>query len=146
MILINSEKKSFCFAEGPALSLIKFTSVPVNLHDSSSYAATAAFGNEQRHPSRRAGRALDHLHPSFEGVLALGSEEVNVGLELQFEHVLFVDAVGLIRGAHRVPEQGEARQGEIILMSFVEEQAEVGEHHPELLPTIAVFELSEQIS
>lgn len=134
--------KKVCFAEGPALRVIRFTSVPVNLHDSSS----SAFGNEQRHPSRRTGRALDHLHPSFKGVLALGSEEVNVGLELQFEHVLFVDAVGLVGGAHRVSEQRETRQREIVLMSFVEEQAEVCENHPEFLPAVAVFELSEQIS
>lgn len=31
-------------------------------------------------------------------------------------------------------------------MSFIEEQAEVGEDHPELLPAIAVLELSQQIS
>lgn len=32
------------------------------------------------------------------------------------------------------------------LMSFIEEQAEVGKDHPELLPAIAVLELSQQIS
>lgn len=30
-------------------------------------------------------------------------------------------------------------------MRFVEEQAEVGEHHPQLLPAIAVLELSQQV-
>lgn len=30
-------------------------------------------------------------------------------------------------------------------MRFVEEQAEVGEYHPQLLPAIAVLELSQQV-
>lgn len=53
----------------------------------------------------------------FKGVLAFCPEEVNMGLELQFEDVLLVDAVGLFWGAHRVAEQGEARQGEVILQT-----------------------------
>lgn len=32
------------------------------------------------------------------------------------------------------------------LVWLVEEEAEVGEHHPEFLPTVAVFELSQQVS
>lgn len=31
------------------------------------------------------------------------------------------------------------------LVRFVEEQAEVGEDHPQLLPAIAVLELSQQV-
>ena len=31
-------------------------------------------------------------------------------------------------------------------MGFVEEQAEIGEDHPEFLPAIAIFELSQQVS
>jgi hypothetical protein len=31
-------------------------------------------------------------------------------------------------------------------MCFIEEQAEVGKDHPELLPAITVLELSQQIS
>lgn len=144
--MINSHNCFFVFfTEGPALRVIMFTSVPVNFHEAASSSASS-FGNEQSHPPRCAGRALDHLHPSFKRVLALGSEEVHVGLELQFEHVLFVDAVGLIGSAHCVAEQREARQREIILMGLVEEQAEVGENDPEFLPAIAVFELSEQVS
>ena len=38
-----------------------------------------------------------------------------MGLELQFEDVLLVDAVGLFGGADRVAEQGEASQGEVVL-------------------------------
>lgn len=38
-----------------------------------------------------------------------------MGLELQFEDVLLVDAVGLVGGADRVAEQGEASQGEVVL-------------------------------
>jgi len=51
----------------------------------------------------------------FEGVLALRPEEVNVGLELQLEDVLLVDAVRLLRGADRVAEQGQAGQREVVL-------------------------------
>ena len=38
----------------------------------------------------------------LEGVLALRSEEVHVGLELQLEDVLLVDPVDLLGGADRV--------------------------------------------
>lgn len=31
-------------------------------------------------------------------------------------------------------------------MSFVEEQAEVGENHPELLPAVAVLELPQEVT
>lgn len=32
------------------------------------------------------------------------------------------------------------------LVGFVEKHAEIGEYHPELLPAIAVFELSQKVS
>lgn len=69
-----------------------------------------------------------------------------MGLELQLEDVLLVDAVGLFGGADRVAEQGEAGQREIILVSLVEEQAEVGEHNPKFLPAITVLELPQEVT
>lgn len=51
----------------------------------------------------------------FEGVLAFCSEKVNVGLELQFEDVLLVNAVRLLGGADCVAQQGETGQREVIL-------------------------------
>lgn len=69
-----------------------------------------------------------------------------MGFELQLEDVLLVDAVGFFRGADRVAEQGEAGQREIILVSLVEEQAEVGEHDPKFLPAIAVLELPQEVT
>lgn len=53
----------------------------------------------------------------FKGVLALCSEKVNMGLELQFEDVLLVNAVWLLGGADCVAEQREASQGEVILQT-----------------------------
>lgn len=55
------------------------------------------------------------LHSPPTRVLALGSEEVDVGPELQLEDVLLVDAVGLPRDAHAVAQQWEAGQGVVIL-------------------------------
>ena len=40
-----------------------------------------------------------------------------MGLELQLEDVLLVDAVRLFRGADRVAEQGEAGQREVVLQA-----------------------------
>lgn len=40
---------------------------------------------------------VDHLHPPVECVLALGSEEINVSLELKFEDVILVDFIGMGR-------------------------------------------------
>lgn len=40
-----------------------------------------------------------------------------MGLELQFEDVLLVDAVRLLGGADGVAEQGEASQREVILQT-----------------------------
>lgn len=51
----------------------------------------------------------------LEGVLALCPEEVNMGLELQFEDVLLVNAVRLLGGTDCVAEQGEAGQWEVVL-------------------------------
>lgn len=38
-----------------------------------------------------------------------------MGLELQLEDVVLVNAVRLVGGAHRVAEQGQAGQGEVVL-------------------------------
>lgn len=46
-----------------------------------------------------------HFYPPFERVLALGTEEVDVVFELQFEDVIFVNPVPFSRSGHRVPEQ-----------------------------------------
>lgn len=105
-----------------------------------------SFGYEQAHPACGASCTLDHLHPSFKGVLAFSPEEVNMGLELQFEDVLLVDAVRLFGGADRVAQQGEAGQREVILVSLVEEQAEVGENNPEFLPAVTVLELPQEVT
>lgn len=51
----------------------------------------------------------------LKGVLALCPEEVNMGLELQFEDILLVNAVGLLGGADCVAEQGETGQREVVL-------------------------------
>lgn len=56
----------------------------------------------------------------LEGVLAFCPEKVNMGLELQFEDVLLVDAVGFFGGADRVAEQGEAGQREVVLQTETE--------------------------
>lgn len=114
-------------------------SVSVHLHGT-------PFGYEQAHPARSAGCTLDHLHPSFKGVLAFCPEKVNVGLKLQFEDVLLVNTVWLFGGADRVAKQGEASQREVVLVSLVEEQAEVGENNPEFLPAITVLELPEEVT
>lgn len=43
----------------------------------------------------RAGGTSDHLHPPFKRVFTLGPEVVHVGLEVQLEHVVLVDVLGL---------------------------------------------------
>lgn len=53
----------------------------------------------------------------FKCVLALCPEKVNMGLELQFEDVLLVNAVRLLRGADCVAEQRETSQREVILQT-----------------------------
>jgi len=63
---------------------------------------------------RQADRQTDGRIP-FEGVLALGSEVVHVGLEVQLEHVVLVDVLRLGRHCHRVAQQGEAGQGVVVL-------------------------------
>lgn len=65
---------------------------------------------------------LKQSHVPFEGVLAFCPEKVNMGLELQFEDVLLVDAVGLFGGADRVAEQGEASQREVVLQTGKEKR------------------------
>lgn len=114
-------------------------SVSVDLHGTS-------FRYEQAHPARSAGCTLDHLHPSFKGVFTLGSEEVNVRLELQLEDVLLVDAVRLLGRTDCVAEQRQAGQREVVLVSLVEEQAEISENDPEFLPAVTVLELPQQVT
>lgn len=50
-----------------------------------------------------------------ERVFAVGPEEVDVGLELQLEDVLLVDAVRVPREAHAVAQQREAGQWVVVL-------------------------------
>lgn len=88
----------------------------------------------------RAGSTSDHLHPPFESVLAFSPEVVHMGLEMQLEHIVFVDVLRLWGNGKGVSKQRQAGQGMIVLVWLVEEQAEVREHHPQLLPPIAVFE------
>lgn len=52
----------------------------------------------------RAGGTSDHLHPPFKRVFALGPEVIHVGLEMQLEHVVLVDVLGLRGDGERVPE------------------------------------------
>lgn len=65
--------------------------------------------------SMRQGGKKNVLRLPFKGVLALCSKEVHVGLELQLKDVLLVNAVGLLRCADRVAQQGETSQGKVIL-------------------------------
>lgn len=51
----------------------------------------------------------------FEGILAFCPEEVNMGLELQLEDILFMDAVCFPRSTDCVAQQREAGQGKVIL-------------------------------
>lgn len=67
-------------------------------------------------------------------------------LELQFEHKVLVDRVLLRRSRHGVPQQRQSSQREVVLMRLIEEQAEVREHDPELLPAVTVLEFPQQKS
>lgn len=108
------------------------------------YLHRTSFGNEQTHPTCSAGCTLDHLHPPikaerhndkvllwnrnaahfplsdalhvpFKSVFTFCPEEVHMGLKLQLEDVLLVDAVRLLRRADCVAEQRQARQWEVVL-------------------------------
>ena len=50
-----------------------------------------------------------------ECVLALRPKEVDMVLELQFEHMVLADGVALLGGGHCIAQQGEGGQGEVIL-------------------------------
>lgn len=91
-------------------------------------------------------RASNHFDPPSKGVIAFGAEEINVILELQFEHKVLVDRVLLRRSRHGVPQQRQSSQREVVLMRLIEEQAEVREHDPELLPAVTVLEFPQQKS
>lgn len=111
----------------------------------------------------------------FEKVLTLSSEEIDVRFEVQFEDVIFMDVFRLSSICDGVTQQRQTGQRKLVLterneresryfthslrhrkrsvclstlylVCFVEEQGEIGENHPEFLPAVAVFELSEQIS
>lgn len=62
----------------------------------------------------RSARSASASSP-LKGVLALGPEEVDVGLELQLEDVVLVDAVRLLRRADGVAQQGETGEREVVL-------------------------------
>lgn len=64
---------------------------------------------------------------------------------MQLEHVIFVDVLGLRGDGERVAKQRQAGKGVIVLVRFVEEEAEVREDHPQLLPPVAVFEFPQQV-
>lgn len=51
----------------------------------------------------------------FEGILAFGPEEINMGLELQLEDIFFVNAVRFPGCADCVTQQRQASQREVIL-------------------------------
>lgn len=94
----------------------------------------------------RDGGTANDLHPPLKSVFALRSEVVDVGFEMQFEDIVLVDVFRLSGDGDRVAQQGETGQRIIILVGLVEEQAEVGEDHPEFLPAVAVLELPQQVS
>ena len=67
-------------------------------------------------------------------------------LELELEHKLLIDAVTGGGGGDGVAEEGEGGERGLITKGFVEEEAEWGEHDPQLLPAHAVLELAEQVA
>lgn len=69
-----------------------------------------------------------------------------MGLKLQLEDVALVDAIISPDHAHSVAQQWEAGQGVVILVGLIEEQAQIGEDHPEFLPAITVLELPQQVA
>lgn len=64
--------------------------------------------------------------------------------ELQLEHKIFLDRILFVGLRDTVAEQRQTGQRRIVLERLVEEQAEIGEHNPQLLPAVAVFELAQQ--
>ena len=54
-------------------------------------------------------------HSPVESELTLCPEEVDVVLELEFEHIVLGDVVTGGGGVHVVAEQGQGRQGEVVL-------------------------------
>jgi len=77
-------------------------------------------------------------------IFAFGSEKVYVIFELQLEYKIFLDGVFFVGSGDTVAEQWQTGQWRVVLERFVEEQAEIGEHHPQLLPAVTVFELPQQ--
>ena len=84
--------------------------------------------------------------PPVKCELALRPEEVDVVLELEFEHIILADGVTGAGGVHAVAKQRKRGKREIVLKCFVEIQTEVGEDNPKFLPAIGVLEFSQQIA
>lgn len=61
------------------------------------------------------GPFLQGEHLPFKCVFAFGPEVVHVGLEVQLEHVVLVDVLGLRGNGERIAKQGQAGQGVIVL-------------------------------
>ena len=78
--------------------------------------------------------------------LTLSSEEIHVILELKFEDVVLTDIITWVWSVNIVAQQRKTGQRKVILKCFVEVETEVGEDHPQLLPSVRVFELPEQIA
>lgn len=81
-----------------------------------------------------------HFNPPLESVLALSSEEVYVVLELELKHKILLDFIFWSGSEYAIAEKWQTGQWKVILKGLVEEQTRVGEHHPELLPTVGVLE------
>jgi hypothetical protein len=79
-------------------------------------------------------------------VLTLSPEKVEVIFEKKLENEILVDIVRLVGHGYRVAEQGQAGQRKLVLICFVEKEAEVREHHPQFLPAVAVLELAQQVA
>lgn len=75
-----------------------------------SHSATVAIQTaEEAVPVSRICHASCNLDPPVKSVLALSPEEVDVILELQFEDVILVNAVGLGGRCHGVAQQRQRR-------------------------------------
>lgn len=86
----------------------------------------------------------DNVHPPLICVLALCTKEVHVATVLQLEDMLFAHLVP--RLCHCIAQQWKTCQGNRFLIRLVEEEAEVAEHHPQFLPSTAVFELAQKVA
>lgn len=67
-------------------------------------------------------------------------------LELQPEDVVFADAIRLLRQRHVVAQQRKTGQRAVVLVALVEEQAQLSEDDPQLLPAVAVLEFAQKVA